>query len=306
MDYRIEERRVPSSDGLHTLSGRVYIPNGEIRGIFHLVHGMTEYIERFDRTMSTVAKAGFVCFGYDNLGHGKTVSNDSELGFIAEKDGWKFLVRDVKRFSDSIRQEFPNLPVILMGHSMGSFIARLAAENYGDGIEKLIICGTGGPNAAAPFGLLLTDSLKLFKGGHGYSSLAQNAAFGTYNKRFEGRTKFDWLTKNTAVIDKYIEDKYCNFPFTVSGLHDLVKLNIACNRADWYKKLRRDLPVLLISGADDPVGNYGKGVEKVYNRLVSTGHTNVRIRLYENCRHEIHNDTCADEVLTDILSFITA
>ena len=306
MDYRIEERRIPSSDGLHTLSGKVYIPNGEIRGIFHLVHGMTEYIDRFEKTMSTVARAGFVCFGYDNLGHGKTVLNDDELGFIAKKDGWKFLVRDVKHFSDSLRNEFPDLPVILMGHSMGSFIARLAAENYGNNIDKLIICGTGGPNPAAPFGLLLTDVLKLLKGGKGYSALAQNAAFGTYNRRFEGRTKFDWLTKDAAVVDKYIDDKYCNFPFTVSGLHDLVKLNIACNRTGWYKNLRVDLPILLISGADDPVGDYGKGVEKVYETLVSSGHMNVRMKLYENCRHEIHNDTCADEVLTDILSFITA
>lgn len=304
MSYRIENRYVPSSDGIHTLSGKLYLPTGEKpRGLFHLVHGMCEYIDRFDGTMSALAEAGYICFGFDNLGHGKTAS-EGELGFIAERDGWRYLVEDVKRFENDVCAEYTDLPLALMGHSMGSFIARLAAEKYGDDIQRLIICGTGGPNPAAPFGLLLTDIMALIKGKRGYSTIAQNAAFGAYNKRFEGRTEYDWLTKDNEIIDRYIKDSFCNFPFTISALHDLVKLCAECNRGEWFKALRKDMPVLLISGEDDPVGNYGKGVRAVYKGLKACGQKDVTLRLYKNCRHEIHNDTCAAEVLDDIKRFI--
>ena len=304
MSYEIKSIEVQSTDNIHTLKGLIYIPEGEIKGIFHLVHGMCEYIGRYAHIFAALAERGYVCCGYDNLGHGKTARDENELGFIAHRDGWKYLVRDVKAFEDAVKKIYPDIPLCLMGHSMGSFIARIAAENYGDGIEKFIICGTGGPNPAAPFGLLATDIMRLLNGEKHRSKLVNKLAFGAYNKRFEGDSEFEWITTDREVINKYAADKYCNFKFTVSAMHDLVKLNQLANRPAWFKNIRKDLPILLISGSDDPVGAYGKGVTRVYNKLKAAGVKDVTLKLYNGCRHEIHNDSCKNQVINDITEFI--
>ena len=304
MSFTKREMKVKSTDGIHTLSGVIYVPDGEIKGIFHLVHGMTEYIGRYDRLMSDIANNGFVCFGYDNLGHGRTARDDSELGFIAHSDGWKYLADDTNAFEREVRSLYPDKRMIVMGHSMGSFIVRTAAEKYGKDYDRLIICGTGGPNPAAGFGLILTDIIKALRGEKYISKAVNNIAFGTYNKKFEHISKYDWITKDRDVIAKYEADKYCTFSFTVSAMHDLVKLNSVCNRRKWFFNMRKDLPVLIISGSDDPVGGYGKGVTRVYKKLKSAGLNDVTLKLYKDCRHEIHNDTCRDEVTKDILEFI--
>ena len=301
--YTVENIRVPSSDGIHSLNGVIYRPAGEIRGLFHLVHGMTEYIGRYDHLFSHLANEGFVVFGYDNLGHGHTAHDDSELGFIAEKDGFEYLVRDVKLFEDKVRKDYPDLPLILMGHSMGSFIARLAAQRNGDSLAGLIICGTGGPLAATPLGLMLTSIIKKIYGGHHISPLAEHLAFGSFNKRFEGISKNDWLTTDRKQIEKYESDKYCTFHFTISALHDLIKLNSLANHKNWFASLNKKLPTLIVSGTDDPVGNYGKGVQTVHDKLKQSGKENLKIKLYSGCRHEIHNDTCADQMFADITEF---
>lgn len=306
MEFTKTRRTVLSSDEMHILKGTLYEPQcdiKDIRGFFHIVHGMTEYINRYDPLMSLLAKAGFICFGFDNLGHGETAENDSELGFIAHKNGWKYLVEDVKVFADAVRSEYPDMPYILMGHSMGSFIVRLNAEKYGDTIDKLVICGTAGPNPAAPLGLLLTDAARLFKGQKSISPFLESMVFGAYNKGFEGRTKYDWLTSDTEIIDKYMQDKLCTFHFTVSALHDLIKLNYMCNKKSWFENIRKDLPILLVAGAEDPVGGHGKGVNTVYKRLLKSGHGNVTLKLYKDCRHEIHNDVCKNDSAKDILTF---
>lgn len=304
MPYEIKAIEVPSTDNIHTLKGVIYIPQGEIKGIFHIVHGMCEYIDRYDHIFSAVAEKGFVCCGYDNLGHGKTVRNEDELGFIAHRNGWRYLVNDVKAFEDSVKKLFPGKPMYLMGHSMGSFISRIFAENYGGDIEKFIICGTGGPNPAAPFGLVITDIISLLFGEKHRSKLINRLAFGAYNKRFEGDSDFSWVTSDKEVVSKYEADKFCNFKFAASAMHDLVKLNYSANRKAWFKSMRKDLPIMLISGSEDPVGSYGKGVIKVYNKLKKSGCKNVTLKLYDNCRHEIHNDICRSDVINDIINFI--
>ena len=303
-NFTVKEYNILSSDGVHTLYGKIYIPNKNIKGIFHLVHGMTEYIGRYDHLMSFIALNGYICAGYDNLGHGKTSEND-QLGFIAEKDGYKFLIRDVKLFEDKLKAEYKDLPLILMGHSMGSFIVRLAAEKYPESIDKLIICGTAGPNPIAPIGLLITDLISAFKGKHSYSKTVENIAFGAYNKHFDNSSKYNWLTKDKSVIEKYEKDKFCTFHFSVQAMHDLVKLNIECNKKRWFENLKGELDILIISGKDDPVGNYGKGVKAVYGNLLKHNKTKIKLKLYENCRHEIHNDTSKDEMFSDILLFIS-
>lgn len=307
MSINVKSFKVPSSDGVHNLAGVVYEPEIEALGYFHIVHGMTEHIGRYDRFMRDMAQQGYICFGYDHLGHGYTANDDSELGYIAEKDGWDLLCRDVRVFSDAVMSEYgKDKPYILLGHSMGSFVVRVAAEKYVKP-DKLIIMGTAGPNPAAGAGLALISIIKLFRGDKHFSRLIDNIAFGSYNNRFGGGSESDpkpWLTTDESVREKYYADKFCTFNFSVSAMGDLITLIKTCNRADWYKGISKTMPVLLVAGEDDPVGDYGKGVQTVANRLTEQG-VDTKCILYPNARHEILNDFTYDEVRSDILTFVS-
>ncbi len=304
MEITTYVKKVPSTDGTHELYGRVYLPQGEVKGLFHVVHGMTEHMERYEPFMREMAAEGYICFGYDHLGHGKTVKDQSELGYIAKKNGWKLLVEDVTAFGDAMREDYgEDLPYILMGHSMGSFIVRLAAAD-GRTPDKLIIMGTGGPNPIAGAGLLIVAAMKLFGKGKTVSKFLYKTAFGSYNKKFDGDGKRGWLTSNADIREKYDKDPLCNFHFTVSAMGDLIGLTKRANDKDWFKRLPKDLPVLLVAGKNDPVGNCGKGVKVVFNKLKKQGSL-VEIRLYDG-RHEILNDACRDAVVEDIKAFLRA
>ncbi len=303
MSFEVKAISAMSTDGIHILQGKIYIPSGEIKGLFHIVHGMTEHIERYDTLMSYLAENGFVCFGYDNLGHGKTARDDSELGFIANKNGWKYLVDDVNAFGLAVKKQYPEKELYLMGHSMGSFIVRLAFLKFPKNYKKLIICGTAGKNPLSAMGLALTKIIGTIKGKHYVSKTILNIAFGSYNKKFDGNTGYEWLTNDISVIEKYSKDKFCTFKFSVSAMHDLITLISKCNNTVWFKGVDKNKPVFLISGECDPVGNYGKGVKWVHKKLCENK-ADAKIKLYENCRHEILNDICSDEVLRDILNFV--
>lgn len=296
----------PSSDGSHTLTGVVFAPTGAKKGYFQVVHGMTEHMERYERFLREMAQEGWVCFGHDHLGHGKTANNDAELGYIAPKDGWDLLCRDVAAFYEAVKEAYPveNATYSLMGHSMGSFVVRLAAAKYVSP-DRLIIMGTGGPNGAAGAGLALIGVIRTLYGDRHVSGLIDQIAFGSYNKRFGGGTTDDpkpWLTNDEAVRRRYYADKYCTFPFTVCAMGDLIRLIKHANASAWYKSLPKNLPVLLVSGKEDPVGDYGTGVLRVKTALEKQGISTTCV-LYEGARHEILNDFTYDAVKTDILRF---
>ena len=297
---------VLSSDGKHLLKGYVYLPEGDIAGIFHVVHGMTEHIGRYDSFLTDMAKCGYIACGYDNLGHGYTANDDSELGYIADKDGWKLLAKDVRVFSDRVREEYgKDLPYYLMGHSMGSFIVRVAAESYVTP-DKLVIMGTAGKNPVADMGIALTRIIGALKGKKHISALMDSIAFGSYNSHFEGEeaeAPNPWLTNDKAIRKKYANDKFCTFKFTVSAMGDLITLIKECNSDRWFKSLRREMPILLVSGEDDPVGDYGKGILSVRDKLKEAG-ADVSCILYKGARHEILNDFTYPDVLKDITDFL--
>ncbi len=298
---------VLSCDGVHTLQGVLYAPEDRACGFFHVVHGMTEHIGRYDAFMRDMAEAGWICFGYDNLGHGRSVRDDSELGYIAKKKGWDLLARDVKVVSDAIRATYDeqDLPYCLMGHSMGSFIVRMATEKYVRP-DRLVVMGTGGANPAAGAGLALISVIKAFCGDRHVSPLIDQLAFGSYNKRFGGGSEEDpkpWLTGDLEVRKRYYADRYCTFPFTVSAMGDLIRLMKYSNRAAWFRQIPKEIPILLVSGEEDPVGDYGKGVTQVYQRL-KAAEKNVSCVLYPKARHEILNDVTYEDVKRDILSFL--
>ncbi len=301
MSYSLENKIIDSSDGIHKLNIRIYIPDSKPKGLFHVVHGMTEHIDRYAYFMSQMAEAGYICFGYNNLGHGDTALNDSELGFIASEKGYALLALDVSSAARFMKEEYGDLPYILMGHSMGSFIVRVAAKEYITP-DKLIIMGTGGPNSAAGMGLKILKVIKKLKGERHISKLSYALAFGSYNRRFGDDDPNNWLTNDAEIRRKYAEDKFCTFKFTVSAMIDLITLNVLANTNEWFSDFA-GLPILLVSGEYDPVGDDGKGVKVVYDKLKENGAA-VQMILYENARHEILNDFCKEQVTQDIIEFI--
>ncbi len=295
----------PSSDGIHSLAGVVYLPEGESRGYVQIVHGMTEHIARYDRLMRDLCAAGYLCFGYDHLGHGRTARSPEELGFFAHKGGAELVTRDVGVFAEAVMEKYgKGKPYCLLGHSMGSFITRLAVETEVHP-DKYIIMGTGGKNPLAGPGLALLGLISFFCGEKHISPLADKLCFGSFNSRFGGTTPEDpspWLTRDEEIRKRYQADPFCTFKFTVSAMRDLIRLMKRSNRAAWYRNVPSNLPILLLSGEEDPVGNYGKGIRQVERELVRAG-KQARCILYPEARHEILNDFCYEDVKADILRF---
>ena len=299
----IKEIYVPSCDSIHDLRTKIYIPDTAPVGLFQVVHGMTEHIDRYDPVMTSLCESGYVVFGHDHLGHKGSVSDDSELGFIASHNGWDLLCRDVGAVYENVSAAYPSLPYFLLGHSMGSFVVRLATQKYVTP-DRLIVMGTGGPNPLARMGQALIKTIKKAKGERHISSLIYKIALGSYNERFREDGEYGWLTTDAKHREIYASDKYCTFKFTVSAMGDLMMLLSESNGKECTEALaKKQIPILLISGKCDPVGNYGKGVREVYSMLKNAG-ARVSLKLYPEYRHEILNDTCADEVITLIKRFI--
>lgn len=299
----IKEYSFKSVSGLSDIYVRSWLPeNGQVKAVFQMSHGMAEHCDRYNWFAEKLCDAGYAVFLNNHLGHKNSVKNDDMLGFFGEKDGWKNLVGDMRKTTEIAKKEFPDVPVIVFGHSMGSFICRAYTSQYKD-VNGAIYCGTGGPNPAAGAGIAVAKAIGKIKGVMYRSPLIDKMAFGTYNKRFPGRTPFDWLTKDNKIVDKYIDDKYCGFMFTTAGYKDLFSALSFVSKNEWVQKVSNDLPILLVAGADDPVGAYGDGVKKVYDMLKATGHNKAEIKLYDGDRHEILNELDRDKVVEDIIKF---
>ncbi len=296
----------PSVSALADIRAASYKPeSGEIKAVIQIAHGMAEHLERYERFASALCEKGYAVYINDHLGHGASIKNRDELGYFGEKDGWKNFIEDCHQLTEIIKKENPSVPVVFFGHSMGSFVARAYSIKYADEIIGAVYCGTAGPNPAAGAGILLTNIIAKLKGTYHRSKLIDKVGFGTYNSKFEGRTAFDWLSRDNEEVDKYIADDLCGYLFTAYGYRDLFSLLNYVSSAEWFGGLSKDLPVLMIAGAMDPVGEYGKGIEKVYKSLCDAGKTNVQRILYPDARHEILNEkACFDQVCRDVIGWI--
>lgn len=300
-----KEFTFPSVSGLADIHAASYLPEGEIKAVVQAVHGMAEHLERYEPFAEALCAEGIAFYINDHLGHGQSVSSASELGYFGEKDGWKYFVEDAHKLTGIIKAENPDKPLIFFGHSMGSFVARAYSLKYADEINGVIYCGTAGPNPAAGAGIALTKIIAKIKGSHHRSKLIDKVGFGTYNSKFEGRTAFDWLSRDNEQVDKYIADELCGFLFTARGYGDLFALLSYVSSKEWFEGLSKELPVLIISGAMDPVGEYSKGIDKVYNSLVQAGKKNIEKILYPDARHEILNEkACFAQVCNDVMRWI--
>lgn len=300
----LKEFSFESVSGLGKVYVRCHLPEDKsnIKAIFQMAHGMAEHSVRYDRFAEKLCEHGYAVFINDHIGHGKSVKNDDMLGYFGKKDGWANLVKDQRKLTELARKECPGVPLVMFGHSMGSFVCRAYTGKYHD-VDAAVYCGTGGPNPAAGIGKAVATAVSKLKGEKHRSKLIDKMAFGTYNKNFQGKTDFDWLTRDEDEVDLYLEDKYCGFLFTAAGYHDLFSILNYISQKEWFESVPKELPVFLVAGDSDPVGDYGRGVKKVYDILKETGHNKAEIKLYPGARHEILNETNRDEVMDDIINF---
>lgn len=273
----------------------------EPKAIFQIAHGVSEYIDRYDEFARFLAENGYIVCGNDHLGHGLSAKTLDDLGFFADEDGDIRLVDDMHILSLIMKKRHPGLPLILFGHSMGSFCARVYAATFGEELSALILCGTGELPASA---VVLEEPLRFL-----CKKLGARAAvpgdmldkFGALTVR-DRQTDKDWLSRNRENVEKYIADPYCGAPLKLGGMRDIVSLaNSAC-ATEWAFRIPLGLPIMLISGAKDPVGMNGKGVIACCDNLESAGHM-PEVILYPGDRHEILNEDDREKVFSDVLSW---
>jgi len=297
-----------SSNGTDNCAYYIYVPvlpmNVGYKGIIQISHGMCEYIERYEHFADFLTSHGYIVCGNDHLGHGNSVRSNDDLGFFAEKDGWSHLVNDLHRMTMIMKKKYPALPYVLIGHSMGSFVARLYLTRFPNELTCAVIMGTGDDKALSEIGVRATRSVVSLKGERFRSDKLNTLIFGVYNDKIKDcQTIYDWLTHDREVVKKYIDDEKSNFVFTASGFVDLTTLLRRVSSQQWAEKVPKKLPVIFMAGTADPVGGYGKGVRNVYAKLIDEG-CNVDIKLYPGARHELVNETMKEIVFDDILTWI--
>lgn len=306
MEIIRKEYTVPSKSGVADVFARCWAPAEGVKAVFQIVHGMAEHGERYEDFAKFLCARGFAVLVDDHIGHGKSVKNESELGWFGEKDGWDAFVEDERALTELIMSEYPDTPLIFFGHSMGSFIAREYIRRYGkdERIKGAVICGTSGKNPAAPVAIMIANTVAKLHGSRHKSKFIDKLAFGTYNKKIENpATPFDWLSTDTEQVKKYIADEHCGFLFTAAGYRDLFTVLNRVSGKDWFEQVCEELPIFLVAGEDDPVGQYGSGIKQVHNDLKNAGKKDVTIKLYPHMRHEILNETDNIKVYQDIAAW---
>lgn len=306
MSYNYSELTFPSSDGKNQVFAEIYTPKTvSAKGVVQLSHGMIDYVTRYKGLAEFLTANGYIFAGNHHLGHGKTAACEDDFGFFAEKDGVKYLLKDLHAMNKQLRSLFPALPVIMLGHSMGSFLARLYVEKYPHDLAGVIIHGTSGPNGLIPLGKLAVGIRRMMKGAKYRSSFITKLAFGSYNSHYpKSEGKLAWLTRDTEAVSGKYTDKYASFKFTLAGYADLFDMIAKSNSSEWFSNYPKDMATLIVSGADDPVGKYGKGPTYVYKKLLMERLSRVSLKLYEGARHELFNETNRDEVCRDLLAWL--
>ncbi|MCR4998043.1 MAG: alpha/beta hydrolase [Butyrivibrio sp.] len=304
---RKEELTYKSRDRETTIHAIRWIPDGQPIAILQIIHGMQEYIDRYDEFANFMADNGIMVIGNDHLGHGGSVSDKVPYGYFCKNDPATVLLRDAHRLKKMTQEEYPGVPVILMGHSFGSFVAREYLTRYGTGIQGAIIQGTGmTPAGTLKSGKALAAFISAFCGEKHRSNMLNNMAFKSYCKKIPGaKTKVDWLSHNEESVNKYINDPKCNFVFTVNGFETMFEILTRVQDTGKMEDIPKKLPILLTAGKEDPVGSYGEAVEQLYKIWTDQiGLTNVELKLYDNMRHELQQEVGREQVFADQLAWI--
>lgn len=300
-----------SADGVTDISAKIWEEEKvEPRAILQIAHGMVEYKERYDRFAKWLSSKGVLVCANDHLGHGDSVSDTKDWGYVTEKDPSDVMIKDMHTLRTIVSEEYPDLPYFMLGHSMGSFLLRKYLAFYGEGLSGAIIMGTGqNPELIGKMGMFLTRQAAHAKGWRFRSHKIQNLTYNKYYKKYDLTNKDStnsWLTRDPEIVEKYRSDPKCSYLFTLSGHMALFEAVTFDANEENNRKIPAKLPMLLVSGAEDPVGSNGEGVKAAYDLLKKTGHENVTMKLYPGARHEILNELeeTKTEVFEDIKNWI--
>lgn len=294
-----------ASKGAGNIHACRWLPDGEPRAVLQIVHGIAEFVERYDAFAEYLTKLGFLVVAEDHMGHGRSINGEGIQGYF--HGGWFTAVEDTMQLMQDTRQEYPEVPYILFGHSMGSFMARTILCKYPDsGISAAIICGTGWqPAFALPALIKVVEAICKKTGETKPNEKLQGLVFGSYNSRVEHpRTPYDWLTRDAKIVDAYIAHPLCGFTASCGLLREMMKGIHYIEQPKNLANMRKDLPVFLIAGGDDPVGSYGKGIHQTAEAFRKAGMEDVQVHIYPLCRHEILNEINKEEVFEDVVNWI--
>lgn len=307
-DVRCEELSFASAEGSATIVASVWWPpeGTEPRGVVQLVHGMCEHIGRYDAFARYLAEAGLVVCGHDQLGHGRSCAPE-RWGCLPGRDGANDLVEDVDTLRRLVDARCPGgIPHILFGHSMGSFVVRCYVARYAYGLAGAIVCGTGWLSPVSQAAChALVRAAALVRGEDHKSELFHSLAEGSYGKAIpDAQTPLDWLSYNRDNVRAYEADPACGFTFSLGGYAALTDLTRACCSVSCARAVPAGLPLYYVAGADDPVGECGRGVQRALQMALDAGSVDARMRLWPHMRHEILNEDGREAVYADLLAWI--
>lgn len=295
-----------SSTGENKIYACKCLPDGEPRAVIQIAHGVGDYTGRYREFMEYMADKGFVVAGNDHLGHGKNITSEADIGFFADEDGWNHVVKDMYALRNILRDEYHDVPYILLGHSMGSFLARTYAIKYPNKYDALILSGTGHMSpAVTTAGYLLCKAAVKKYGPRKEAKFLNDIAFGAYNKKIKNpKTPFDWVCSDDQVVRKYVLDPLCGFICKTSLYRDMMGgIRFITNQKN-IDKMNKQPPVYFFAGEEDPVGEYGAGIERAYDAFCKAGIKDVYMKLYPGGRHEMLNEPNRLQVYEDILQWI--
>ena len=302
-----DEFYFPSKDGnteIHTIEWK---PEGEVKAVLQLCHGMVEYIRRYDEFAEFMCSRGYYVVGNDHLGHGKSVQSKSEYGFFNEKYGNACVIGDMHTLRQRTMKKYPDVPYFILGHSMGSLLVRQYIQLYGNGLSGAVLLGVVSDQKKAVLlcGKRLCRLMAAFRGWHFRSRFIDGMVLGSYNKKFKpARTRVDWMTSDREHLDAYVADPLCSFVFTVNAYYSMFTGMPNMEKKESIYMIPKTLPILFASGTDDPVGNFGKGVRKIYEQYKAAGLQDVTLRLYAGDRHELLNETDRQQVYQDLFDWL--
>lgn len=277
-----------------------------VKGAVQIAHGMAEHAARYGRFAEALTKAGYAVYANDHRGHGKTAGSLENVGYFADENGWKKVVNDIHALTGIIKKDFSGKPVFLFGHSMGSFLSRNYAMLYGKEVSGVVLSGTGGdPGAIGKAGLFIAKIEAGIRGKKAKSETMNKLSFGAFNNALKpNRTDYDWLSRDNAEVDKYINDPWCGTVFTAGFFCDMLGGIGYINKKENIAKIPKNLPIYIFSGSKDPVGANTKGVTQVYEALKKAGVSDMTLKFYADGRHEMLNEINRDEVFSEVIDWL--
>jgi alpha-beta hydrolase superfamily lysophospholipase len=299
-----DQRHVVKADDGHEIHVRTWRPDGEVNGVVQLLHGLGEHIGRYERFANACVSQGMAVVAHNHRGHGPECD---QYGYFAAREGWQKVLTDVLAVHNDIKSRFDDQPIILFGHSMGSFIAQAFAINFATPLAGLALSGSGWPSRLQMLPGRLVAKFEAWRlGKHGYSTFLDRLGFGAFNKPFKpARTEFDWLSRDEAEVDKYIADELCGGPFTSGLWLDMLGGLADIGGEAALRRIPAELPIYIVGGTADPVGG-DKGLGKLAFHYAQTGHGRLRVKIYPDGRHEMLNETNRDEVMADLIEWFTS